>query len=77
MCTGYGTWGALDGYKRIQCLGMLRVYTCTVPRDYGALQGMMGRKGLQDLKEIPETKECCDARLCRDTPSSNLNQFSR
>ena len=29
--TGYGTLGALDGYRRIQCLGTLRVYTCAVP----------------------------------------------
>ena len=54
-------------------------YVCTLVQYleiYGALQGMMGRKGLQDLKEIQETKECCDARLCRDTSSSNLNQIS-
>ena len=30
---GYGVrhGGALDGYRRIQCLGTLRVHTCTVP----------------------------------------------
>ena len=35
-------------------------YVCTLVQYleiYGALQGMMGRKGLQDLKEIQETKE--------------------
>jgi len=56
--TGYGTWGALDGYRRIQCLGTLRVYTCAVPEIYGALQG---RWGVRDWKRrSAATRDCVE-----------------